>query len=208
MENKYLEIVAHYESCLEKFGDTHLGVDWPDQNDANKRYKIMSELIKGESDSDVSLLDFGCGASHFYEYLQANNCRNIIYSGLDLSQKFIDLSKRKFPRNEYFCLDILNEKNDFPRFDYVVLNGVFTEKCGLHYEQMLNYFKALLVEVFSITQVGIAFNVMSKNVDWERDDLFHLPLDTLSDFLVNNISRNFIIRNDYGLYEYTVYVYR
>jgi hypothetical protein len=37
--------------------------------------------------------------------------------------------------------------------------------------------------------------------------LFHLPLDLLSNFLVKNISRNFIIRNDYGLFEYTVYVY-
>lgn len=54
----------------------------------------------------------------------------------------------------------------------------------------------------------MAFNVMSKNVDWEREDLFHMPLDELSAFLTSSISRNFIIRNDYGLYEYTVYVYR
>ena len=46
----------------------------------------------------------------------------------------------------------------------------------------------------------------SKNVDWERDDLFHLSLDKLSGFLCEKITRNFVIRNDYGLYEYTVYV--
>ena len=48
---------------------------------------------------------------------------------------------------------------------------------------------------------------MSKQVDWERDDLFHLPLDLLADYLTRNLSRHFVIRNDYGLYEYTVYVY-
>jgi hypothetical protein len=48
---------------------------------------------------------------------------------------------------------------------------------------------------------------MSKHVDWEREDLFHLPFDTLAAFLKQELSGNFVIRNDYGLYEYTTYVY-
>ena len=48
----------------------------------------------------------------------------------------------------------------------------------------------------------------SLGVDWERDDLFHVPLDLLANFFSKNVSRNFIIRNDYDLYEYTVYLYR
>ncbi len=54
----------------------------------------------------------------------------------------------------------------------------------------------------------MAFNVMSKHVDWEREDLFHLPFDTLAEFLKKELTRNFVFRNDYGLYEYTTYVYR
>ena len=49
---------------------------------------------------------------------------------------------------------------------------------------------------------------MTKHVDWERDDLFHLPFDTLAAVLKKEISRHFVISNDYGLYEYTVYVYK
>ena len=49
---------------------------------------------------------------------------------------------------------------------------------------------------------------MSAQVEWKRDDLFHLPLDRLADFLSANLSRHFVIRNDYGLYEYTVYIYK
>ena len=59
-----------------------------------------------------------------------------------------------------------------------------------------------------LTNKGIAFNIMSKLVDWERDDLFHVSMDELGLFLKNNLSRNFIIKNDYKLYEYTVYVYK
>jgi hypothetical protein len=54
----------------------------------------------------------------------------------------------------------------------------------------------------------LAFNVMSKQVDWERDDLFHLPLDRLLTFLSREVSRHVVIRHDYGLYEYTAYVYQ
>jgi len=56
--------------------------------------------------------------------------------------------------------------------------------------------------------MGVAFNVMSKHVDWERDDLFHLPFDTLARYLIASLTRNFVIRSDYGLYEYTTYIYR
>jgi hypothetical protein len=58
------------------------------------------------------------------------------------------------------------------------------------------------------TNKGISFNVMSKLVDWERDDLFHVSMDEIGLFLKNNLSKNFVIRNDYKLYEYTIYVYK
>lgn len=49
---------------------------------------------------------------------------------------------------------------------------------------------------------------MSKQVDWERDDLFHVAFDSLAVFLASEVSRHFLIRHYYELYEYTVYVYR
>jgi hypothetical protein len=49
---------------------------------------------------------------------------------------------------------------------------------------------------------------MSKLVDWERDDLFHRPFDTMASFVWKNLSRHFVIRHDYPAYEYTTYVYR
>jgi SAM-dependent methyltransferase len=206
-QKKYLSIVSHYESCLEKYGDTHLGVDWPKKEDVDKRYKVMLEVIKPIASGKVELLDFGCGTSHLYEYILLHGFDYIEYSGLDLSTKFVELSKKKFPHIKYYQLDILDDSNGLPNFDYIVANGVFTEKRNLSFDDMFEYFQAVIHSLFSKSEIGIAFNVMSKQVDWERDDLFHLPLDLLADFLTKRISRNFIIRNDYGLYEYTTYVY-
>ena len=207
-QKNYLSIVSHYESCLEKYGDTHLGVDWPKSEDADTRHRIMLEVIQPDASGQAKLLDFGCGTSFLYEYILRNNIPGIEYSGLDLSPKFIQLSRAKFPMNKYYYADILDEGTDIPNFDYIVMNGVFTEKRQLSFDEMFSYFKRAVTKVFNKANVAIAFNVMSKQVAWERDDLFHLPFDSLANFLTSELTRDFVIRNDYGLYEYTTYVYQ
>lgn len=208
-EKKYLRIITHYESCLEQYGDSHLGVDWPKADDVEKRHRVMLEVIKPDLHNDkVSLLDFGCGAAHLNEYIIQQGLKNIQYAGLDLSDKFVRLSQVKFPENQFFCLDLLDDKASLPQFDYIVMNGVFTEKRDLSFEEMFAYFKELIARVFAHARIGIAFNTMTKHVDWEREDLFHLPFDTLAEFLKAEVTKNFVFRNDYGLYEYTTYVYR
>lgn len=206
MENKYYKIVEHYENCLKKHGDTHLGVDWPKAEDASLRYKIMLDIIHlGEN---CSLLDFGCGAAHLLSFIQNNGYHNISYSGLDLSNDFISICKQKNPCINFICGDVIKTPDIIANFDFIILNGVFTEKRELSFDEMFEYFKSLVKILFEKTNKGIAFNVMTAHVDWEREDLFHLPFDLLASFLKQEISRNFIIRNDYGLYEYSVYIFK
>ncbi|HEU0283311.1 MAG TPA: class I SAM-dependent methyltransferase [Gallionella sp.] len=203
----YTAIIEHYEDCLAQHGDTHLGVDWPNPRDAEKRYRVMLEVVREDS-KGLTLLDFGCGASHLYPYMLNSRYAALQYHGLDASNAFCELSRSKYPQNDYFCLDVLEAPERLGEFDYVVMNGVFTEKRELTFDEMFEYFKRVLRVVFPRVRRGLAFNVMSKAVDWERDDLFHLPADLLIAFLTKELSRHFVIRNDYGLYEYTVYVYK
>ena len=208
MDNpKYKNIVDHYQNCYQKFGDNHLGVDWPNEEDLKKRYQVALGLIKKE-DKNPTLLDFGCGTAGLYQFsLNAKNGVDIKYSGLDLGELYINRCLEKYPNNDFYHVDILKE-NNIPQFDYIIMNGVFTEKRDLSFEEMLIYFKQMIIAIYSRADKGIAFNVMSKAVDWEREDLFHLGTDVLIDFLTKEVSRNFVIRNDYGLYEYFVYVYK
>jgi hypothetical protein len=203
-----MTIVAHYENCLERHGDSHLGVDWPKPQDVEKRYRVMLDVIHAPLVDPAILLDMGCGAAHLYDYLLRNPVANLIYRGHDISPKFIELCRQKYPEIPFTCGDALEPGQELPACDYAVMNGVFTEKRELNHEEMLGYFQVLLTKVFAAATVGVAFNVMSKQVDWERADLFHLSLDELAWFLTRNLSRNFIIRNDYGLYEYTTYLYK
>lgn len=204
----YLKIANHYRDCFIKHGDNHKGVDWPNHIDTLKRHKIMYELMSKDEKNiqESTLLDFGCGLGHFYEWLTTNEIKPV-YSGLDIVKEFYDTCKIKFPEVNFYNLDIL-QTDELPMFDYIIVNGVFTEKRELSYEQMMGFFKSIIKNLWGKCNKGIAFNLMSKHVDWERDDLFHVSLDELGWFLKENLSKNFIIRNDYKLYEYTTYVYK
>ena len=207
-ERPYLRIVEHLEHCLETYGDTHRGVDWPVAEDVPVRHGVMLDVVRDwPADRPVRILDFGCGASAFLDFLRERGAP-VEYAGLDISEKFIELSRSKHPEVAYHLVDVLEDDIDLPRFDYVVMNGVFTEKCDLSFDEMRQFFERTVTRAFALADVGIAFNVMSKHVDWEREDLFHLPFDELARFLTAEVSRDFVLRADYGLYEYTAYVYR
>jgi SAM-dependent methyltransferase len=201
----YLKIAEHYNNCFQQHGDNNLGVDWPNYEDTLIRHQVMYDLIK---DTGATLLDFGCGLGHFYEWIKDNyNPKIAKYSGLDINEGFYNTCITKFSHLKFYHLDIFQD-NDLPNFDYITVNGVFTEKRDLSQDEMMDFFISTITKLWNKCNKGIAFNLMSKHVDWEREDLFHVGLDELGWFLKKNLSRDFIIRNDYKLYEYTTYVYK
>ena len=205
----YMGIVAHYEKCLERHGDCHLGVDWQDSGDARRRYQVMLEVIRDkEGRRDVSLLDFGCGTAALYDYIQECGISGIQYEGLDISPAFVEVSKRKYPEVRFFSADILDPETQIGGYDYAVMNGVLTEKRDLEFDEMFAYSCRMIQAVFSACSRGVAVNFRANYVSDKEDELFHLPLDMLAGFLAEQVSRNFVIRNDYGLDEYTAYIYR
>jgi SAM-dependent methyltransferase len=200
----YLKIAKHYDDCFQKHGDNNLGVDWPKHEDTITRHQVMFDLIK---DKNSTLLDFGCGLGHFFKWIQETQDPYPIYSGLDINESFYKTCKEKYHFLDFYHTDILINDN-IPNFDYIVCNGTFTEKRELSQDEMMEFFTSVLKKLWVKTNKGISFNLMSKLVDWERDDLFHVSMDELGWFLKNNLNRDFVIRNDYKLYEYTVYVYK
>ena len=204
---KYHTIYKYYESCLDKHGDNNLGVDWPNKEDVDTRFKIMTDIVINK-DINNKILDFGCGCGHLYEYILKNNL-NITYSGLDISPKFYELCKTKFPNQKFYNIDILKDYSDsIKNVDYIVINGVFTEKRDLTDEDMWIFMTDSIKKLFQIAKIGIVFNLMTPIVDYKDDKLFYVSFDKLGFYLKENLSRNFIINNNYKLREYSVYVYK
>lgn len=204
----YRTIANHYNLKLQKHGDSPEGLDWPNKpDDLDKRHSVMLEICKSEI--PVRILDFGCGTGMLYEYIIKNNLtKKYSYHGLDINNLSVEFSQKKFPDATFINGDVLQNQSLINIYDYIIMNGVLTVKSTLTKEEMWEFTKNLLSILFEKSKIGIAFNVMSQNVDWQRDDLNHLSMDKLTKFLTENLSRNFIIRNDYGLYEYTTYLYK
>ena len=156
----------------------------------------------------ISILDYGCGLGHFLEYLQTQSIYSKLhYEGCDASKKMIKHCQNKFGKDIFFKCSSDAELSNRPLYDYIVCNGVFTEKRDYTHQQMMIYTKNLLQRLSVKCSKGMMVNFMSKNVAWERDDLFHVSLDEITAFVTKNITRHFIVRSDYSLYDYTIYMF-
>ncbi len=203
-EDPYAENVRYAEACLEKHGDTHEGMGWTKSPEsAVSRQDVMLDVIRDGATAPICLLDFGCGTSQLLDRIRARGLDRIDYVGLDASERMLDVARRKFPDVQYLTSD-----QTLDEYDYVVASGVFTMRLGLSAAAAWEHARGLTERLFSVTRVGLAANFTSSHVDWERDDLLHVPVDDLLAFATERLTRHVVIRHDYPLYEYTAYVYR
>lgn len=216
--NNYKQIASHYSECFEKHGATPQGLDWSNQEDMEKRYSVMREFLKPYDVERFSpfdfkqptILDFGCGYGGFWNHLNKRGLDSSKYTGIDINENLINKARELYPEIYFKLRDIHSEidENNIGIFDYIICNGVFTLKHNLTQEEMTNFMCSTIEKLWEKTSRGLAFNVMSLNVDWQRDDLFHVSMDQLGRWITDNLSKNFTFRHDYSLYEYTTYIYK
>ncbi len=203
----YNSIVQHYERCLAEHGDGSRAVDWNSEESAAVRYDVMLDLLSAKS-GPVSLLDFGCGLGELKHHIERRGLSHVQYEGLDISQAYADAARERLPGTTIHCVDVLDGAAHLPDYDYIVMNGIFTRRENLSHREMLLYMERLTKRLFENTRRGLAFNVMSTCADWKSDELFHPSFDELAEMICGSLSPQMTLRNDYGLYETTCYVYR
>jgi dTDP-4-amino-4,6-dideoxygalactose transaminase len=203
-------ILAHYDRALRQYGDTAQGALWPNAKDRLVRYDVMLDVIANRGEEPIVLCDLGCGTGELLARIRERDLRNIIYIGVDRSREALAFARAKFPDATFHELDVTAPGADLTRMDcdYLVANGLFTVKHVMTHEQMRNFLETTIRNVWPRVRRGIAFNVMSKVVDWEREDLFHASMDDMAQLLHGLAGRRVRMRADYGLYEFTCYAYK
>lgn len=199
-----------FESALKEFGDTPQGALWPNEQDRITRFRVMLGLLDTRSAGPVSLCDLACGTGELLRYINDQGLEGIDYFGADISPHALRLAREKFPRDRFVEIDVTAAGAPVQQLacDYLIANGLFTVKHSISHESMWVFMESVLRAVWPVVRKGMAFNVMSKAVDWERADLFHVPMDDLARLLHAIAGRRIVFRGDYGLYEYTAYVYK
>ena len=199
-----------YDRALGQFGDTAQGALWPNEADRQLRFDVMLDLLDADDRSPIVLCDLGCGTGELLSRIRERGLSHVRYVGVDRSALALDLARAKFPQAEFHLLDVNAEGADLDRLacDYLVANGLFTFRQGLSEQEMRGFLERSVRAVWPKVRRGIAFNVMSKQVDWQREDLFHASMDDMAAMLHSLAGRRVRLRADYGLYEYTCYAWR
>lgn len=197
----YHTIIKHYEECLKNYGDTPQGMDWPNEPDLLLRYDMLLDMVKFPG----TVLDFGCGTARILTHIR-NKELPLDYIGLDASQDFIAVAKSKFNDTQFLCQDVLQHPLE-NEYDFIIMNGVLTEKLSLTHDEMWDYSQALLRHLFSKCRKILACGFVSTHAEFKYPHLFHLNPGDFINF-ANELTQFYTIRHDYGLGEYTVYLHK
>lgn len=199
-------VVRYYETAQIKHGDSPAGVNWRNGESQALRFDILSQIgdLTGRKVHDV-----GCGMAHYYDYLRQKgvDCR---YVGSDLSARMIEAARQRLGRDVELHVGSIEEESalEWAKADYLVGCGIFTVRDSIAPEPWWDYVQCMIGRMFEASEIGCAFNVMTSFVDFQDDHLFYVSPQEVMNFCVENLTRKIVIRHDYPLWEYSVFLYR
>jgi SAM-dependent methyltransferase len=207
----YVTLSQQVGQLFAQHGDTHEGLGYPKPDGYAKRQEVLLDVMRfgPSAPKPARILELGCATGVLLDHLEGSAMPPVEYLGVDLLESMVQRAREKHPLREFVIADPLRSPAIWtPQPDYVIMGGLFTWRSSMTAQEMRDYMLSLVTLSFQNCKVGISFNVMSKHVDWEREDLFHVPFDEMASILTEHLGRNYIFRADYGLYEYMTYVYR
>jgi SAM-dependent methyltransferase len=199
----------HYSATFAQHGATSRGVDWGPEAQCALRYTKMLEVIPPSEriqEETFELLDVGCGFGGLLGHATQDGLR-LNYTGVDVSLSLVDKGRELYPNAQWLHGDVLHLP-ETRKFDYVVCNGILTQKLQASHLEMNAYAHAVIRKLFALCNKGIAFNVMSTYVNFQAGNLYYRsPVEMLS-FCLGELTRKVRLDHAYPLYEYTTYLYR
>lgn len=197
----------HYSEKFSAHGPSSEGVDWgSDKSKISLRYDKMLHVVSSTYVNKHSLLDVGCGYGGLLSYAMGKNI-DLDYTGIDVAENMIEWARKNFPQNEFVLGDVLDI--DFEKkYDYVVCNGILTQKLETPGLTMDAFAHKLIRRMYELCNEGIVFNVMTTKVNYFSNNLYYRNPAELLAWCISEISSHIKLDHSYPLYEYTIYVYR
>ncbi len=190
----------YYRDRILKFGSTHQGVDWNNQEGQELRFAVLSRVIRN-LDEPFSLDDYGCGYGHLYSFLK-ERAPAVDYLGLDISTEMVE-SAIALHGNRF------RSGTDSSRTaDYAVASGIFNVRLSASREHWLAHIIETLSTLNTRSRHGFSFNCLTSYSDEHlmKDHLFYADPCFFFDHCKKHYSKNVALLHDYGLYEFTILV--
>ena len=192
-------IIRFYDKNVKAYKNDIKSVAWGSRTSQQKRFEILSQIadLGGRS-----VLDVGCGLGDFYGWL-SSIYSNIRYTGIDITPSMIEIAAKSYPKIRFKIQNILELKKVTPSYDYVFASGIFNRRIVGH-----KYFLNKTIEkMFALSKRGVSFNVMSTKADFVEKNEYYADPGRMLNFCLN-LSRKVVLRHDYMLHDFTVYIYK
>ena len=206
-----LDIIKNYYNFyLKKYKNGPRAVNWKSKKSNKIRF---DKILEAGNFNNKKIHDVGCGLAHFYEFLK-NKKINFTYIGSDISKEMICSAKNNHLNKNINLQNInllkINNKRILKKLssDFVVANGLFAVKANLSNKYWWLFIRKMLKKMFYITEECLIFNCMKMNVDYKDKHLYYQPIDKLLKFVEKNLSKKVVIKQNYPLYEFMVYIYK
>jgi SAM-dependent methyltransferase len=191
-------IANYYQELLAKYGQSPRAVDWPDEDQRNLRFKVLTEIgnLNG-----CSVADVGSGLGDLYGFLQKQGWHGD-YTGFELIPRFVAIARERHSSAEFIEGNFLSVDTQ-KKFDWVFLNG----SLNVRFDGIEQFTYNVIEKMYAICNRGVAFNLMSSYVDFQKDITAHNDPEKIFKFC-KSLTRFVTLRHDYHRWEFTIYLFR
>ena len=191
-----------YNSRLREGLSDYKSVGWGSKESQYLRFKILTEI---DELSKNSVLDVGCGLGELLNFFTTNGIKISSYKGIDISKDLILEAQKRFDKEkkasfEFTNIDKVQGDEDF---DYIFLSGAL----NLKVKNNLIYAKKVIKKMYSLCRKGVACNFLSSYADFSLEKDYHYRPEEIFSFS-KGLSTKVVLRHDYPLYEFTLYIYK
>jgi trans-aconitate methyltransferase len=195
------KVIKQYQGAFDKYGNSEKSVFWPKGRQKERFDALTRSIVKRK----FSILDFGCGLGHMFDYLNEIYDGNFSYHGVDIVDSFIAQNKLTFPNTDFQLIQDYSEIQK--SFDYVLISGVFNISYFEDLEKHKNLVYQMLEGLFSKTSVYLSVNFMSDQVDFIQEGAYHQNINELLRFVSEKLSKRYVLDCSYMPYEFTITVF-
>lgn len=191
-----------YSDSLAEHGAVSASVGWRDEDEHRLRFDKLATVLEPVS-SPFTVNDWGCGYGALFEYLCERGLPVRRYRGVDISEGMVDAATRRLadPR-----VEIVHGTDLSTPADFTFVSGTFNVRLGTQPDEWEAYVKDALRKLASLSRRGLAFNLLSTYVDWQKDHLFYGDPLAFFDFCKRELTPDVALLHDYPLYEWTMVV--
>ena len=193
-------IISRSGDRLRRYGEDIRALASGTRERQQLRFAVLSAIGDLEG---ASVLDLGCGFGDLYEYL-VNRGLKVDYTGYDICPDFVELAGAKFPQATFEVRDI--QVDGIPRcFDYIVSSQTFNLK--LVHEDNFELVKDIIRRCYEASEKAVAVDMLTSYVDFRENHLYYYSPEAVFSFC-KTLTKRVVLRHDYPLFEFTVYLYK